>query len=995
MPSKCSGSPAKAPYPTETRSTILQRRTTFTTSPSPSSQSRVFSHSGNSPFFKIGGMSKEHSTNTSLDDDNFTFTDQLGEASVETSEMAVYHGVWPSAISPLPSPFLDVRKLGFMQCSDIENNNSVSDEDDDEPLQRHGSTQSLDSEPGINTEDKEVNRDSVLDPTVPNSRSTQSGLLKDVDQVELSARRGRRRAIIDEKNLIGETEVESQDSPSSSTPSSKTREDSVQDTGAMVPSVNVFRERQGRMLRKQHTIADMSSRIQPTIIPQDFDPKRRANVFLKLIERRTRSKESLVDLCDALQRMTPSSFHDHYLESFRHLHWSQLTPATENDSQPKPSMPDREIRRREAVWELFKSELIFFLDHLMVLKNCFMEPLKKLQVDGHLMFVEPANLFGNLDDLCYVSHTLCRELIGNLSRDAANRDFGSTDVLLRPLKRWSEHSKDGEVYHNYCLNYDSALAYLDSLRKAEQFGEFEKWCEQDPRCRRLQLTDLLVAPMQHYMKIPLMLASIRRYTVDPTAKEILSTCLDKVESSLKALEDKMRWLKNFERLQEIQSQLIWPSVTELEPRVFIPEMLRQSLSHQPCERLVANPKRQLLHEGFLTFSDGSKVIEIFAFLFDDFFLITRVKKPPKKKSFSENPLTTRSVTEGGIFIVYRQVLPLDRFTIHDLGLVEANANGLRHAFVLVQITRFQQITGVCTLQAANELDKQIWIEKLRNSQQVFQEKLKTKIYGIDADHRTNKHSKILNFKPKQTVPAAVVDETSQTREPNVTFPSRAASASPSSYPRSLSIAVEEMEKNVSSKKMPESIRHSAAPEASEPRSCDLTSGHSPETSQTGERDLRNSDKPESSKPTFLLPSDPSKIDDGKADFSPVQISTPSSHPLDSLPLEETASKPATKIPADSVSPRDNESREDLPDFWCNIPRQPLFSPPLSPVLHQPCAILPSDVSVINVYDYPTTKYDAEIQRKLLEASLNRKSDSFVPGIIEEPDDRPESSQGDK
>lgn len=62
----------------------------------------------------------------------------------------------------------------------------------------------------------------------------------------------------------------------------------------------------------------------------------------------------------------------------------------------------------------------------------------------------------------------------------------------------------------------------------------------------------------------------------------------------------MRWLKNFERLQEIQSQLIWPSVSELEPRVFIPEFLRQSLIRQPCERLIANPKRQLLHEGFLT-----------------------------------------------------------------------------------------------------------------------------------------------------------------------------------------------------------------------------------------------------------------------------------------------------------------------------------------------------------------------------------------------------------
>ena len=32
-----------------------------------------------------------------------------------------------------------------------------------------------------------------------------------------------------------------------------------------------------------------------------------------------------------------------------------------------------------------------------------MEPLKKVQVEGCLMFTEPQELFGNLDELCYVS----------------------------------------------------------------------------------------------------------------------------------------------------------------------------------------------------------------------------------------------------------------------------------------------------------------------------------------------------------------------------------------------------------------------------------------------------------------------------------------------------------------------------------------------------------------------------------------------------------------
>ena len=31
-----------------------------------------------------------------------------------------------------------------------------------------------------------------------------------------------------------------------------------------------------------------------------------------------------------------------------------------------------------------------------------MEPMKKVQVEGSLMYVEPQEIFGNLDELCYV-----------------------------------------------------------------------------------------------------------------------------------------------------------------------------------------------------------------------------------------------------------------------------------------------------------------------------------------------------------------------------------------------------------------------------------------------------------------------------------------------------------------------------------------------------------------------------------------------------------------
>lgn len=38
------------------------------------------------------------------------------------------------------------------------------------------------------------------------------------------------------------------------------------------------------------------------------------------------------------------------------------------------------------------------------------------------------------------------------------------------------------------------------------------------------------------------------------------------------LDDKMKWLKNFERLLEIQRNIVWPSVTELDAKTFVPEV---------------------------------------------------------------------------------------------------------------------------------------------------------------------------------------------------------------------------------------------------------------------------------------------------------------------------------------------------------------------------------------------------------------------------------------
>ena len=103
------------------------------------------------------------------------------------------------------------------------------------------------------------------------------------------------------------------------------------------------------------------------------------------------------------------------------------------------------------------------------------------------------------------------------------------------------------------------------------------------------------------------------------------------------LDDKMKWLKNFDRLLEIQRNIVWPSVLEMDSKQFFPEFLKAALSRQPCERLIVSPRRQILIEGNLLLIDSGKPADMHVILFDDLLLITRKKKSLSKKVRSPFP----------------------------------------------------------------------------------------------------------------------------------------------------------------------------------------------------------------------------------------------------------------------------------------------------------------------------------------------------------------------
>ena len=62
-----------------------------------------------------------------------------------------------------------------------------------------------------------------------------------------------------------------------------------------------------------------------------------------------------------------------------------------------------------------------------------------------------------------------------------------------------------------------------------------QWCNKDVRCKKLQLTDLLVSPVHHIMKIPLVIRDIESRTDDIEEKTIITRIHEMKEHSLSEL----------------------------------------------------------------------------------------------------------------------------------------------------------------------------------------------------------------------------------------------------------------------------------------------------------------------------------------------------------------------------------------------------------------------------------------------------------------------------
>ncbi|KAM5169995.1 pleckstrin homology domain-containing family G member 7 [Mantella aurantiaca] len=389
-------------------------------------------------------------------------------------------------------------------------------------------------------------------------------------------------------------------------------------------------------------------------------------------------------------------------------------------------------KRQQSVWELFTSECTYFLEHLLVLKMIFFHALKHLQNNDLLLDVDPVRLFANLEDLNQESLNFSTSLFSTIE----SRELGSsTSFSLSLADLLTKYFKDNLCLSHqiYCLNYTSAVIYLETLKQREDFAAYLKWCEQQEQCRRLHLTDLLVAPLHRLTRYPLLLKNIWKRSSDAAEKVSIYSMKEKVESSIKDLEGKVKLLDKSQKFKQLQEVIVWSCLWERDKRFFIPEGLKNYFKESNVETMLTSPNRQLLHEGRLTLTESTRLLDVYLLLFDDLLLITKIKRNKRKISNVEahamcpslHPELQRIVKEGGYCKVLDQPIPLDRLSIKSIDAFHVSVYGMRNAFLIQHGNRYQQCIAAFIMQANTESEKKQWISQIETAISCYTEAYET------------------------------------------------------------------------------------------------------------------------------------------------------------------------------------------------------------------------------------------------------------------------------
>ncbi|XP_030652936.1 rho guanine nucleotide exchange factor 1 isoform X6 [Nomascus leucogenys] len=280
--------------------------------------------------------------------------------------------------------------------------------------------------------------------------------------------------------------------------------------------------------------------------------------------------------------------------------WRELVPPDTLHSLPKS-----QVKRQEVISELLVTEAAH-VRMLRVLHDLFFQPMAECLF---FSLEELQNIFPSLDELIEV-HSLFLDRLMKRRQESGYLIEEIGDVLLARFDG-AEGSWFQKISSRFCSRQSFALEQLKAKqRKDPRFCAFVQEAESRPRCRRLQLKDMIPTEMQRLTKYPLLLQSIGQNTEEPTEREKVELAAECCREILHHVNQAVRDMEDLLRLKDYQRRLDLSH-------------LRQSSDPMLSEfKNLDITKKKLVHEGPLTWRvTKDKAVEVHVLLLDDLLLL--------------------------------------------------------------------------------------------------------------------------------------------------------------------------------------------------------------------------------------------------------------------------------------------------------------------------------------------------------------------------------------
>ncbi|XP_060555151.1 rho guanine nucleotide exchange factor 3-like isoform X2 [Ruditapes philippinarum] len=363
--------------------------------------------------------------------------------------------------------------------------------------------------------------------------------------------------------------------------------------------------------------------------------------------------------------------------------WSDMM---NEDGTMLSKLSHHDIKHQEAIYELYQGELDLIED-LNVVKNTYRDSLHKLQLmtDGEL-----EQIFGPIDELMPIHEDLVNRMKGQRLPD------GTTQEIGYQLREWIPSLK---VYISFCANQVFGKVLLDEKKNDPAVDDFLQRCQESPFSRKLDLWGLLDGARGRFMKYPLLLRSIHKYSTDWLDCQHLAEAVRLAEEVVAEADKKTGGAKCIYYRARIS-------------------YLYDDQKHPDIEKATT-----LLCNGTLKNNKGTKLQ---LFLFDTILVVTR--------------LVTHNGQQG--FQVYRDPIPVSQLVVEDLKDGEVKMGSFRSAFGSSQTSRNllrvsfkdSNLGQSHTLMSTDEHDKRQWLTHLHQAVKVTQT---DSMHKNDKDKPTN------------------------------------------------------------------------------------------------------------------------------------------------------------------------------------------------------------------------------------------------------------------